>query len=144
MSVSVRRTLAGLIIGAACSLAVGAESPADLLAKADRLWAEGKLDQAQQGFEAAARLEPVSAATLLRLAGFQLGRQKVSESIATYQKAISLDPKNSAAWIGLGLAYLHRSAPELARAAFDEAIRVDPSRKEKLAPLLAKLDEKKS
>lgn len=80
----------------------------------------------------------------MRLAGFQLSRQQTTDCIINYQKVISQEPKNSKAWIGLGLAYLHSSRAPLARAAFEEAIRVDPARKEKLAPLIAKLDERKA
>lgn len=138
------RTLLALLLGAACTLAVGAETSGELLSKADRLWAEGKLEPAQQSFAAAARNEPNSVPVLLRLAGFQLARQQLSECIVTYQKVINLEPKNSKAWIGMGLAYLHSSRPAQARAAFEEAIRVDPSRKENLGPVLAKLEERKS
>ena len=138
------RTLVAILIGTACTLAVGAETSSELLVKADRLWAEGKLDQAQQSFEAAAQSNPKATDVLLRLAGFQLARQQLSASIVTYQKVISQEPKNSRAWIGMGLAYLHSSRAAQARAAFEEAIRVDPSRKEKLGPVLAKLEERKS
>ena len=145
---SVRRFLSvGLLIGllaALCSPAAQAGTAAGLLVEADKYWAENKLERAQKSFEAAVAAEPDSVATRLRLAGFQLAQQQTTASIANYQKAISREPNNSKAWIGLGLAYLHSSRPELARAAFDEAIRVDPSRKEKLAPLIAKLDARKS
>ena len=139
----VRLLLAGLF-AACCSLAAQAETAGSFLSRADAYWAEGKLEQAQQAFEAAVTKEPDSVPARLRLAGFQLARQQTSACIANYQQAISQEPDNSNAWIGLGLAYLHSSRPELARAAFAEAVRVDPARKEKIEPLIAKLDERKS
>ena len=138
----VRRLLGLLAI--ACSLGAHAGTAADLLKRADGYWAEGQLEQAQKAFEAAVAAEPDSVPTRLRLAGFQLARQQTSASITNYQKVISKEAINSKAWIGLGLAYLHSSRPELARAAFAEAVRVDPARKEKIEPLIAKLDERKS
>ena len=131
-----RVLLAGVLL---CSFAALAGSASPLVDEADRLWAEGKLPQAQARFEAAVAAQP-NAAVRLRLAGFQLAQQQTSASIANYQQVISLDAANSTAWIGLGLAYLHSGRRELARAAFAEAIRVDPSRAEKIAPLIAKLE----
>jgi len=133
------RQLPGLL-ALLCSLAAQAGTAADFLTQADRYWAEGKLVQAQQCFESAIAEEPDSVPVRLRLAGFQLAQQQIAASIGNYQTAISKEPDNSKAWIGLGLAYLHSSRAELARAAFAEAVRVDPSRKEKIAPLIAKLD----
>lgn len=138
-----RGLLAGLVCGA-CSLSAVAGNAGATIAAADRLWEQGKLDDAQKAFEAAVAADPESAQMRLRLAGFQLSRQQTTACIVNYQKVISQEPKNSKAWIGLGLAYLHSSRAPLARAAFEEAIRVDPTRKEKLAPLIAKLDEKKA
>ena len=132
------------LVSATCSLGAFAETAVQSIANADRLWTEGKQDEAQNAFEAAVASEPSSAALRLRLAGFQLAQQQTTECIANYQKVISQEPKNSKAWIGLGLAYLHSSRASLARAAFLEAVRVDPARKEKLAPLIAKLDERKA
>lgn len=141
MSKRLRLLLIGLV-SATCSLGVFAETAAQSLAKADQFWADGKLDDAQKAFEAAAAADPASTDARLRLAGFQLSRQQTTACIANYQKVISQEPKNSRAWIGLGMAYLHSSRAPLARAAFEEAIRVDPARKEKLAPLIARLDER--
>lgn len=142
-----RLVMVGLL-AAACAvgnLAAAAESAAQqAVVNADRLWVAGKLDDAQKSFEAAVAADPTSVDTRLRLAGFQLSRQQTSACIANYQKVISAEPKNSRAWIGLGMAYLHSGRAPLARAAFEEAIRVDPARQEKLAPLIAKLDEKKA
>ncbi len=132
-----RALLTGALL---CSFAAAAGSASPLVDEADRLWAEGKLPQAQARFEAAVAAEPNTTAVRLRLAGFQLAQQQTSASIANYQQAISQEPTNSKAWIGLGLAYLHSGQRNLARAAFAEAVRVDPSREEKIAPLIAKLD----
>ena len=139
MSRTLRFLLAGLMV-AACSAGAIAETAGQSIVTADRLWTEGKLDDAQKAFEAAVAAEPASAEIRLRLAGFQLSRQQTTACITNYQKVISQEPKNSKAWIGLGMAYLHSSRAPLARAAFEEAVRVDPTRKEKLAPLIAKLE----
>ena len=141
MSLSRRLLLAGAV-ALACIQPLAAETAGQTLAQADRYWAEGKLTEAQQAFEAAAREQPASTAVRLRLAGFQLAQQQMDACIANYKQVIGQEPKNSKAWIGLGMAFLHISQPENARAAFEEAIRADPSRKEQLALLLAKLDEK--
>ncbi len=141
MSVIRRILLAGLIF-AACSLGAQAGTAGESIAKADRYWADNKLDDAQRAFEAAVKAEPDSVSIRLRLAGFQLSRQQTSDCIDNYHKVISQEPKNSKAWIGLGMAYLHSGRPTLARAAFEEAVRVDPGRKETLGPLLTKLNEK--
>lgn len=132
-----RILLAGALL---CSFAAAAGTASRLVDEADKLWAEGKLPQAQARFEAAVAAEPDAAPVRLRLAGFQLAQQQTSASIASYQQVISQEASNSKAWIGLGLAYLHSGRRELARAALAEAIRVDPSRQEKLAPLIAKLE----
>lgn len=141
MSLAKHLLLAGAI-ALACSQPVLAETVGQTLEQADRYWVEGKLVQAQQAFEAAVKAEPASVPARLRLAGFQLSQQQMEACIANYKQVIGQEPKNSKAWIGLGMAFLHISQPENARAAFDEAIRADPSRKEQLALLLAKLDEK--
>ena len=134
-----------LLVGAmllASSFPARAETVSQTLERADRYWSAGQLDQAQQAFEAAVKAEPGSVAVRLRLAGFQRSRQQFEASMVFVTQAISQEPGNSRAGIGLGMAFLHSSRPESARAAFEEAIRADPARKEQLARLLEKLDEK--
>lgn len=134
-----RQALAVFLV-AGCVFAARAETASGLLAKGDTYWAANQFDLAQQSFEAAAAAEPRSAATLLRLAGFQLSRQQLSASVGTYKRVISLDAKNARAWMGMGIAYLHVGNRELARASFSEAVRIEPKRQDKLGPLIAKLD----
>jgi cytochrome c-type biogenesis protein CcmH/NrfG len=131
--------LAGLL-ALLCSFSAAAATASGLVDEADRLWREGKVQQAQQRFEAAVAAQPDAAPVRLRLAGFQLAQQQTSASIASYRQVISQEASNSKAWIGLGLAYLHSGRRELARAAFSEAVRVDPARQEALAPLIANLE----
>ena len=130
--------LASLVLAAATAAA--GEPAANLIAEADSYWAAGRLDQAQQSFEAAAAAEPRSAVALLRLAGFQLARQQTSASIATYQRVVGLDANNVKAWLGLGLAYLHGGDKPLARACLEQAVQLDPRQKEALAEVLANLE----
>jgi Flp pilus assembly protein TadD len=127
-----------LVAGSVC--AGGGEPAAGLITQADGYWAAGRLDQAQQAFEAAAAAEPGSSAVLLRLAGFQLSRQQTTASVASYQRAVGLEPTNAKAWLGLGLAYLHGGNKALARSAFEEAVRLEPQRKEDLSEVLANLE----
>lgn len=141
MNRACRLLLAGLI-SLVCSFGAIAQTANQSIANAEQFWAEGKLDEAQKAFEAAASAKPESAEVLLRLAGFQLSRQMMTDCITNYKKVISLEPNNSKAWIGLGMAYLHISNPGLAKAALEEAVRVDPARKEKLQPVINKLSEK--
>ncbi len=126
-----------LVVGGVTAAQAGPAT--DLIVDADRYWAAGQMDRAQQAFEAAVTAEPDSSLALLRLAGFQLSRHQLDACIAGYQRAIGLDPNNARAWMGLGLAYLHTERRELARSSFEEAVRVDPKQQESLAPLLAQL-----
>ncbi|HTY98599.1 MAG TPA: tetratricopeptide repeat protein [Rhodocyclaceae bacterium] len=130
--------LAGILVAGGV-LAAG-DGAAGLIAEADNYWAAGRLEEAQQSFEAAVAAEPDSAAPLLRLAGFHLSQMHGGASIAGYQRAIGLEPRNTRAWLGLGLAYLHGGRKDLARASFDEAIRIDPQQKERLAGLVGGLE----
>jgi len=136
-----RRALVAALLIAGCTVAAGAETAVALIARADKAWSDSQFEQAQRAFEAAAAAEPRSAATLLRLAGFQLSRQQLDAGIVTYQRVIGLDARNIRAWLGLGLAYVHTGKSGAARAAFDEVLRIEPQRKDELGPLLAKLDK---
>ena len=126
------------LAGGAC--AASGEPAAGLIAQADGYWAAGRLEQAQQAFEAAVAAEPGSVAVLLRLAGFQLSRQQTAASVASYRRAIGLEPNNAKAWMGLGLAYLHGGDKALARSAFEEVVHLEPTRKESLSEVLANLE----
>lgn len=134
------RLAAALLLAGAVSAAQAATS-AELLAQGDALWGQGRLDPAQKAFEAAVAADPKSTATRMRLAGFQLSRHQLPAAVDNYRKVISQEPKNAKAWIGMGMAYLHGGQRELAKAAFEEAIKAEPANREKLAPLMAKLEE---
>ncbi|MGE5386289.1 MAG: tetratricopeptide repeat protein [Betaproteobacteria bacterium] len=124
---------------AGCGFAAQAGPATDLLAQADKHWAEGRLEPAQKAFEAAVAAEPAATEPRLRLAGFQLSRQQMAAAIANYQRVLGTEPKNAKAWMGMGLAYLHTGKQDLALAAFDEAMRYEPRYVEKVKPLVAKL-----
>ena len=134
-AVSASIFLGMLFIGSAL-----AEPTSSLLAQAYQAWSQGHLDQAQQLYEKAVKADPNSVEGHMKLAGLHLSRNNFSACIKEYQRVIGLDPKNAKAFIGLGLAYMHSGDKSLTRAAWEEALRLDPSRKEQLAPLLAKLE----
>jgi len=116
--------------------------PVDLIVQGDQQWAAGQLEQAQRSFEAAVQAQPQSVKARMKLAGLQLSQQDFKASIPSYQAAIGLDANNDKAWLGVAFAYLHTGQDALAAAAFDSAIRINPSNREKLAPVLDKLDQR--
>ncbi len=134
------RLLLAVLLAFGISGPVCAQSVADLIVQADRYWAEGRLDETQRAFEAAAAAEPGSAAAQLRLAGFQLSQRQLDASARSYRRAISLEPDNARAWLGLGLACLHQGKRELARSAFEQATQLDSRQAQLLAPLLSELE----
>lgn len=111
----------------------------DLVAQGDKQWAAGQLEQAQASFERAVQADPTSLTAHMKLAGLHLSRQDFKASIPVYQNAIGLDANNDKAWLGLAFAYLHTGQDALAGAAFDSAIRINPANRDKLAPVLEKL-----
>ncbi|MBI3480828.1 MAG: tetratricopeptide repeat protein [Nitrosomonadales bacterium] len=116
------------------------EGSAGLIAQGNERWSAGKLDDAQQAFEQAVRIDPGSVEVHMKLGGLQLARNDFSHSIQTYQRVIGLDPNNSKAWIALGISYLHTGKNELSLAAFGVAVKLDPNRQAQLAPVIAKLN----
>lgn len=112
----------------------------DLVTQGEQQWAAGQLDAAQATFEKAVLAEPKSVTARMKLAGLQLSQQNFAASIATYQNAIGLDANNDKAWLGIAFAYLHTGKDALAAAAFDSAIRINPANRDKLAPVLDKLN----
>jgi Flp pilus assembly protein TadD len=115
-----------------------APSGIELLAQGDRLWEQGKVEEARKSFELAVSTNPGSVDARLKLGGMLLSNKDYSAAIQTYQQTISLDGNNAKAWMGLGFAYLHTGRQELSRAAFGEAVRSDPKRKPQLARLMEK------
>ena len=113
-----------------------------LLAQGNKLWKEGKVEEARKSFEQAVSANPGSIDAHMKLGGLLLYDHNYTAAIGVYQQTISLDAKNAKAWIGLGVAYLHTGKRELSKAAFDEAVLADPSRKEQLAGLTEKFADK--
>jgi Tfp pilus assembly protein PilF len=134
-----------LILLAALCVSVGAQAAATAttaIEQGNRLWEEGKHEEAQKRFEEAVKADPKSVDAKMKLAGIQLTRLSYSGAILTYRDVLALDPKNAKAWMGMGMCYLHSGSREMARSAFEEALRADPSRKQQLEPVLAELDTK--
>ncbi len=107
-----------------------------LIEQGDKLWADGKTDQAKASFEQAVAAAPRSAEARMKLAGLLLTTRHYAEAVRAYQDVIAMDSGNAKPWIGMGLAYRHSGEKELSRAAFAEAIRVEPARKAQLAGLV--------
>lgn len=133
-----------LCLGFGAPLAYAADA-AGLIQAGEQAWEAGDTAAAQQQFEQAVAEFPDSFAAANRLAGFYLMQQRYKDSVAHYQTAIGLQPDTSQAskaFIGMGMAYLHLNNPWLARAAFKEALQREPQRQEKLAPIMADLEQK--
>ena len=105
-------------------------SEAALLDKANKLWAEKKMDLAEAKFRKAVELSPESAKANTRLAGFLLTQNKTEEAISVYQKAIMLDSRNPKLFAALSLAYLHQSKFDMAKVMADQAMALDPEMKQ--------------
>ena len=134
-----------MILAAACFLASGVQATTattSAIEQGNRLWEEGKLEEAQKRFEDAVKAQPKSIDARMKLAGIQVTRLNYSNAISTYRDVLAIDPKFAKAWMGMGMCYMHTGAREMARAAFEEALRAEPGRKAQLEPVLAQLDEK--
>ncbi len=112
-----------------------AERPAALIARAQGLRQQGKLEEAVAALREAAVLDPRKAEPH-RLIGnilFDVGRAE--EAAAAYRKAIELDPRDAATYNDLGNALRQMERTAEAIAAYREALRRDP----KLFPAYANL-----
>lgn len=139
LSAAISVTLAAHAAGAATGATTTTTTAID---QGNRLWEEGKHEEAQKRFEEAVKADPKSIDALMKLAGIQMTRLNYSAAILTYRDVLAIDPKFAKAWMGMGMCYLHSGSREMARTAFEEALRAEPSRKEQLAPVLAELDTK--
>ena len=126
---------------AGSALAMQPSGSAELIAKGDRLAAEGKLEPAQKAYETALKADPRSIDAYMKVAGTQLARNDFTAAIESYKNVIGLDPTNAKAFIGLGIAYMHSGDKSLTKAALEEALRLEPQRKAQLAPIMSMLDE---
>ncbi len=100
-----------LILFAAFCVTVGAQAAgaatATAIEQGNRLWEEGKLEEAQKRFEEAVKADPKSIDALMKLAGIQMTRLNYSGAILTYRDVLAIDPKYAKAWMGMGMCYLH-------------------------------------
>lgn len=139
MVVAVAATLVFAGQGWAAAVAPAADNA--LIVLGDKLWAEGKIDEARKSFEQAVVAMPTSVEARMKLGGILLANRLYADAVRAYQGVVSLDRKNAKAWIGMGLAYRHNRQRDLADAAFEEAIRLEPIRKAQLEQLMQSAPE---
>jgi Tfp pilus assembly protein PilF len=92
-----------------------------------KLYQEGKLDQAVEKFETAIRLDPQSVETYRNLGGVYYHQGNLDKARENYQTAIRLNPNLADSHRSLGWVYYGRDEPYLALKEFREAIRLDPN-----------------
>ena len=110
------------------------------ISKGNKLWVDGKLDEAATVFTAATKAYPESALAHERLGALLLTQQKLDESIDAYQNAIVNDPKNPKLFISLSLVYLHQQSYAKANGMVVQALSLDPEMEQakKMAEYIAK------
>jgi tetratricopeptide (TPR) repeat protein len=69
----------------------------------------GKVDDAEKTFNAAIKLDPKDAASLLFLGQIALGRKDLDAAISTLNRATTADPRMASAWLLLTSSYLRRA-----------------------------------
>src|SRR3954447_7437600 len=100
------------------------------LARADRLIALGRLDEARSTLEQMISANPSSAPAHDRL-GFVRGKQgATADAIAEFRKAVSLDPAFADAHYHLGATLWWTKDVEGARQALEAAVRLRPAHAE--------------
>jgi cytochrome c-type biogenesis protein CcmH/NrfG len=115
-------------------------------AKGERLFADGKLDEAWDSFEEGLRYRPPSAAVHAYLGQILLQRQDLRTAEAHFRKALQMDPAQVRAHVGLGVVLAHAGKDLDAKRSFEEAVKHDPSNIEArfdLGLVLAALGQRK-
>ena len=105
---------------------VGAAEIDSLLEAGNKLWSEGKLEQAESTFREAIELDPGAAQPHTRLAGLLLSQHRNDEARAEYQQAIMDDPEDPELFLALAIVYLHEKSYSNAQAMVDIALGLAP------------------
>ena len=112
-----------IVFSAATAWAASVDSLVDT---GNRLWSEGKLEEAESTFREAAELDPDAALPHARLAGLLLSQQRNDEARSAYQQAIMNDPEDPALFLALAIVYLHAKSYSEAQAMVDAALALNP------------------
>lgn len=87
----------------------------DMQREAERLQAEGKLDEATGYFETALLADPRNTNAYIGLAQIAQAQTMPGKAVGLYREALELEPDNRAALAGQGVALIERGAIERAR-----------------------------
>lgn len=99
-----------------------------MLEAGDRLYGEGRLEEALAEFERAAALDPVGPDALLRIARIHRDRRRFDPALAAHQEAIRRSPARWDLHDEMGVTRLLKGDAAYALEAFREAARLDPKR----------------
>ena len=127
----VREVLAGIyrnVAGAPpAEPARGAElTSAQLINKGSSLDNLGKRDEAIACFDAALKLDPLSARAWFNKGVALFASRRPNEALACYEKALQMDAKSAPAWSNLGVALKSAGKMKDAIACYDRAIQYNP------------------
>jgi tetratricopeptide (TPR) repeat protein len=106
---------------------MGQTPASELIAEADALYGQGKLEQAAQLYEAAIAAEPDLAWPYSRLGGIMAQRGNGQEAEALLTRALELDPELPQAHSNLGNLYYTRDEFEKAAIQYRAAVAIDPA-----------------
>ena len=95
-------------------------------AKAERLIAAGKPDEALKALHEGLRYRPRHALAQTLVGRILTQQKKIEEALAAFNTALESDPTFAAAHMGKGVIYAWTGKPFESRAAFAEAVRHDP------------------
>ena len=115
-----------LLLSSVCWSALSIADVNQDVSKGNKLWVDGKLDEAGTVFAAAAKTYPKSALAHERLAALLLTQQKLAESAKAYQNAIINDPTNPKLFLALALVYMHQKSYAMANGMVEQALTLKP------------------
>ena len=104
----------------------GAAEVNNLVEAGNKLWSEGKLEEAESTFREAITLDSGAALPHARLAGLLLSQHRNDEARTEYQNAILNDPEDPGLFLALAIVYLHEKSYSNAQSMVDAALALDP------------------